>query len=618
MNTNGQKIVFLTASSIYLYVFMEWIFFATQPSFMSSLDLGQKIMVFLVASFALSAPFLALVILLKVLKVSEKIITIIPALIFALLALILFDNFTYTVLKFGVVTSQQGERGLYAAGLFIGFAMIWISIRRNQRQTSGTYDKFVQYLIGTLFLISAVAFLSKLPQIQWKTNTSTSRSSYLPNIILLGWDGVNATHVSAYGYERSTTPYLEQLAANALMAENAFSNASKTGGALTSLLTGKPAAETRVIFPPDILLGADAYQHLPGILKGLGYSTIQITMPYYGDAYERNFLDAFDVVNFRSTATNPILDQLARMGGGGAFYFTGQILSRITERVAHIFFIQEMENPYAAVTEPVYAIHDDRRMEAMIQYLDRAEAPLFINVHMMDMHGPEFYVPGQFFSAGQVQDQEWSTDFLDDTIRNADRSLNELFNYLSESGKIENTIVILYSDHGIEWDALDRVPLLFWFPNGQYAGRIQENVQLLDIAPTILDYLSVSQPSWMSGRSLLTDSLSPIQPIFSAAVGDELKVTEDRTTWVVDESKITPPFYQLGKINMVVCDHWYSLDLRNPTLTYGTVEDSTTSCQPEDIPSPEVAKEMLVQQLADHGYDVSSIPGMIVMQEGQH
>jgi arylsulfatase A-like enzyme len=430
----------------------------------------------------------------------------------------------------------------------------------------------------------------------------------MPNIILLGLDGVNATHMSLYGYERDTTPNLSKLIHNALVVENAFVNAGKTGGSLTSLLTGKLSTETRVIFPPDILVGEDAYQHLPGILKQLGYTNIQITMPYYGDARERNLQEGFDIINFYSVDTSPLANQLAKIGGDGSFYFTGVIIQRISERLNHIFFIKKMENPYKAVTEPATSIHDDQRLEAMIEYLNKANGPLFLHVHMMDLHGPKFYVPNQHFSAGQTQDQDWMTDFYDDSILNSDRYIGELFRYLSESGKIKNTIIILYSDHGLEWNTLERVPLFFWFPDGQYAGTIQENVQLIDIASTILSYLGVPQPAWMQGQSVLRADLSPSRRILSANVGEELMVTEDRRTWVVDETEISPPFYDLGKVNMVVCDRWFSMDLRNPELSYGIVEGSTASCPPDAIPSPEEAEEILLQHLFDAHYDVTKFP----------
>ncbi len=620
MNRTRFRSIALTGLAIYLYVFMEWLFFATKPSFMSSMNLIQKTMVFFVSSFVFILPALVLaaltVIISKSLESLRWVVATVPALIFSLLSLILFDNFTYTVFKFGIVTSQGRGRGMYVAGLLVAFVFLLKKTSVDLERRSEREAVLMGYFVTFLFFVSMVAFVVSIPHFHFTSSLKPSlegTSSRMPNIILLGLDGVNATHMSLYGYERNTTPNLSKLAQNALVAENAFSNAGKTGGSLTSMLTGKLSTETRVIFPPDILLGEDAYQHLPGILKQLGYHTVQVTMPYYGDAYERNIQDGFDIVNFRSANTSPMASQFARIGGDGSFYFMGLIIQRISERLAHIFFIKVMENPYAAVTQPVYSIHDDRRLRAMIDYLNEANGPLFLHVHMMNTHGPVFYVLNQHFSAGQTQNRDWMTDFYDDAILNSDTYINQLFSYLSESGKINNTVVIFYSDHGIQWNPLDRVPLIFWFPNGQYAGTIQENVQLLDIAPTILSYLGAPQRAWMQGQSLLTNNLSPARRILSANVGNEVMITEDRRTWVLDESRISAPFYQLGKINLVVCDKWFSLDLRTPQLSYGNVEGSTASCSQGDIPAPEQAREILVQHLADEHYDVTNFPTAIPM-----
>jgi arylsulfatase len=95
----------------------------------------------------------------------------------------------------------------------------------------------------------------------------------------------------------------------------------------------------------------------------------------------------------------------------------------------------------------------------------------------------------QKFSAGQsIQDQEpWSDDFYDDSILDFDMNVGEVIDELTKLGLLENTILIIGSDHGQQWNQLNRLPLIIRFPQGQYAGRIQTNVQNLDIAPTILD-----------------------------------------------------------------------------------------------------------------------------------
>ena len=623
INKSWFRAIALTGLAVYLYVFMEWLFFVTIPSFMSSMNFGQKVMVFLLASFVFLSPVFVLsgltILLSKFLKSHRWLVALTPALIFTFLALILLDNFTYTVFRFGIVNSQGVGRGMYAAGCLVAFGLFTKKISASLQRRADQGGVLTSYFVLFLFAVSSMAFVSRIPRFQFTSSNHSmdAISSERPNIVLLGLDGVNATHLSVYGYERDTTPHLSELSRSALIAENAFANAGKTGGSLTSLLTGKLATETRVVFPPDILQGEDAYQHLPGILKQLGYATVQITMPYYGDARERNLQEGFDIINFHPVNPYPLANQLAKMGGDSSFYFTGLMIQRISERIQHIFFIKTMENPYKAVTEPADAIHDDQRLKAMIDYLDQTKAPLFLHVHMMDTHGPEFYVPNQHFSAGQTQDQEWMTDFYDDSILNSDRYINNLFSYLSKSGKINNTVVIFYSDHGLQWNPVIRVPLIFWFPNGQYAGRIRENVQLLDVAPTILSYLNVPIPTWMQGQSILAADRSPARRIFSANVANELKLTEDRRTWIMDESKISPPFYQLGEVNLVVCDQWFSLNLENPELSYGEVEGSTASCPRNALPSPEQAKEILLQHLFKERYDVANFPMGIPVTGGQ-
>jgi arylsulfatase A-like enzyme len=116
---------------------------------------------------------------------------------------------------------------------------------------------------------------------------------------------------------------------------------------------------------------------------------------------------------------------------------------------------------------------------------------------MLGTHGPRFEIRKQVFSAGQEQNTDWMPDFYDDAILSFDQYVGQLFDYLSSSGKLNNTIVIVYSDHGLNWTIYNKVPLLFWFPNGEYAGKIQVNVQNIDITPTILNYLHIPIPAWM-------------------------------------------------------------------------------------------------------------------------
>jgi arylsulfatase A-like enzyme len=93
------------------------------------------------------------------------------------------------------------------------------------------------------------------------------------------------------------------------------------------------------------------------------------------------------------------------------------------------------------------------------------------------------------------------TDFYDDSILDLDAQLRQLAQYLIANDLYENTILVLYTDHGQQYTMVDRVPLLMRFPRGQHAGAIYASTQNLDIAPTLLDPLaSARRIGWAAAR----------------------------------------------------------------------------------------------------------------------
>ncbi|MBT3187753.1 MAG: sulfatase [Anaerolineae bacterium] len=613
-----KKTFLITILISFLYTFMEWFFFVTKPSFMWIMTIYQKTEVLLLTFLILAIPISSLLLVVWIIsflfkqnyspKFFKWIGILLLSFILSSLSIILIDNFTYTVFGFGIVSTKRFWRLLYAF-LFVGLYIIIVREVKSGILSSSNFSPLLPRLVLFLVLSSSIFFFLQFPKVQ-KNNTqnNTEVFSELPNIILLGVDGVNAKNMSAYGYERDTTPNIAELAKEALVAENAFSNSGNTGGSLTSLLTGKLPSTTGVVYPPDILIGEDAYQHLPAILKQKGYHTVQITMPSYGDAYDRNIRSGFDIANFRSEDTQIFLPLVRKIGAENGFYFTNIILQRIRERILHIFLIKKMDNPYEAVTTPIHPISEEERFDGIINSLDKAETPVFIHAHMLSPHGPAFHPREQVFSKGQEQSSTWMIDFYDDAILDFDSYFGQLFEYLSETGKKDNTIVILYSDHGMQWDSCNRVPLMIWFSNPKYTGKIQGNVQLLDIAPTILEYLHINTPNWMQGQSILANDLSPTRNIISLDVASDIIKPEGEAGWFIQEAKVSPPFYQLGVTHLVHCNWWYSLNLRTPNLNYGEIKDSTNHCDGKNIITPEEAKLILLENLNDEGYNISIYP----------
>jgi len=608
---------------------MEWIFFVTKPSFMSGMSIWLQARIYLLAALGMSVLPLLIILLLGtihrifpnqyVTKFLVAIGILIPSLILSALLLILVDNFTYTVFKYGVVSTERIPRALYGLS-FIGLCS-FVYYRIRQYILTRGKKKFPvkrnQRLALAAFLSLSV-LLSIFSIFTSRTNVLSavdiSEKKRLPNIILLGSDGLDATHLSVYGYERDTTPHMKNLLSKALLAENDFPNGGTTAGSVASILTGKLPIETRVIYPPDILDGEDSYQHLPGILKRLGYRTVDLSVSYFGDALTLNMQGGFDIANQRSGTDHPVVKTARILGGGDSAYFVDAMVQRISDRLLHIFFIKPMINPYEAVIKPASRENEQKRFNDIISVLKSSETPVFIHVHMLGTHGPRFEIRQQLFSAGQTQNADWMMDFYDDAILSFDRYVGELFSYLSDSGKLNNTIVIIYSDHGRMWTIHQRVPLLFWFPNGEYAGTIQANVQNIDIAPTILDYLGISIPDWMDGQSLLKKDLDAPQDIFSASVNSNLVEVSKNGLWVVDTKRKAPPFYQVGYVGLIACDQWFELYLQSPRMLYGKIKNYTYTCDPSTLLKPEQAENILLAHLFQNGFDTSSFPSSIFIQ----
>jgi len=98
-------------------------------------------------------------------------------------------------------------------------------------------------------------------------------------------------------------------------------------------------------------------------------------------------------------------------------------------------------------------------------------------------------------------------------IEHFDTHLQRMLRSLEKRGELDNTIVIVTSDHGNPfprskcnmYDTGTRVPLAIRWPDGVRGGRVVDDfVSLTDLAPTLLDYAGVEIPSRMTGRSLRT------------------------------------------------------------------------------------------------------------------
>jgi hypothetical protein len=614
---------FITFVAAYLYIFNEWLFAVTKPSFISGLAITQQFQIFLAISTLLaSLCFLALLPLVilslfpLLTRYTDSLIKLggfLPAVIVAALILIMVDNFTYTVFKWGIVLTEGWNRILYGLGFIVVIALsyryILTSLTRLNRYTViwGIQSKWIFSLLLGVLLLSLTTLLSpnRTSVSSLLPLTATTNIKRTPHILLITADGVDASHTSLYGYDRDTTPNLRKLAESALVAENAFSNSEHTGGSVVSIYTGKYPDKTRVFWLPNTLKGVESYEHLPGILRSHGYRTVQIAVPLFLDPTKLNLLNGFDEVKFTHAVHSKYLNLISKVLPRDIALFTDEILKRLIDRVRHIFFITKMENPYFLVTKMPTQRVDMERWENLRHEIQVAKQPLFVHIHLMVTHGKTFNPVTQKFSAGQAiaTQPDWSDDFYDDSILEFDKNVGELVDYLGEMSLLDNTVLIIGSDHGQRHKQIHRVPLMFRFPNGQHAGTINANVQNLDIAPTVLDYLDLEQPYWMRGNSLIADDLNQ-RPIFGVSEIDPQEWDLENGTPVASVDPI-PPFDIYVLATVIYCQEWYSLNVYTLSWESGVVDGSTTSCRPGDEITDRQAFQWILEHLHENGFDVS-------------
>ena len=118
---------------------------------------------------------------------------------------------------------------------------------------------------------------------------------------------------------------------------------------------------------------------------------------------------------------------------------------------------------------------------------------------------------------------------------------------------LNSTLIVIFSDHPQKWKTYVRVPLLMRFPDASRTGVINQNVQLLDLAPTIIDWLGGAPPEWMQGLSLLEPEQIPADRMLVATGFDsEVRSTGDGRGWQRAEVD-GRPFRERNEFRVIHC-----------------------------------------------------------------
>ena len=327
-----------------------------------------------------------------------------------------------------------------------------------------------------------------------------------PPIVFISLDTLRADMLGLYGYDTyRVSPFLDSLAGEMVVFENAIAQSPHTLTSHTTLFTGLPPHEHRAdekhVLAPEI-------PTLAARLTESGYQT-------------------------QAFADGGFLKAKWGLERGFEGYDEGDRLGL-----------------------------DSVLPKALAWLEDEAQAPFFLFLHSYDVHAvgwhPFYPSPEPYdgmFSAGidsplnVASRKEFVAAFLErkqrldatdlrlvraryaEGIRHVDDALRDFFERIRSFDWYDEALIVIWSDHGEGlfdhedyshgevFDHTIRVPLLVRFPGGAHAGRrVESVVESADLAPTILELAGAEPLASARGRSLLQtlERVDEAREVFSA------------------------------------------------------------------------------------------------------
>jgi len=331
-----------------------------------------------------------------------------------------------------------------------------------------------------------------------------------PNILIYIIDTLRADHASLYGYRRDTTPFLNKLGKSGIVFEDCQAPATWTKPSIASLMTSLNSFTHGIVRDADTIpAGATTIAEQ---LRVAGYVTASIVAsPYAGRAtgLERGFdhLLEFPVVAREHQPAERQTDSEA---------LNGVVFPWLDRHHKEPFLLYaHSTDPHAPYDPPALFDHTFSKPSETAAFRRSYES-----LRGDHQYGGAAVVSHAIVSKAGIDPDRFITqavDRYDEEILHNDRSLELLVGKLKQLGVLENTLIVVVSDHGEEfWEhgwtghgqsvyqELTNCLFLLWNPAlFKVARRVSEPVQLTDVMPTILDALRLQSPTVMQGQSVL-------------------------------------------------------------------------------------------------------------------
>lgn len=346
-----------------------------------------------------------------------------------------------------------------------------------------------------------------------------------PNILFIIIDAARADRFSCYGHSNRTTPNIDQMAAEGVVYENAISAAGWTLPSHTSMFTGTYISKHGVNNENHV------YNHkyilMPEVLKRAGYKTVGFcTNDWISDAtgLTRGFSEFYDFHYPKLIHKARRFLNSLRINGKDSWAYAinknvKKWLKKNTGDTPFFMFLHygELHLPYQ-VPPPFNS-----------QFLPKGMS--YAEAQRVNQDPKAFYAGVAEMSE---QDFEISKALYDGALAYVDQRVFELYQYLKKLGQLDNTLIIISSDHGeslgdhghfdhyyVLYEGLLKVPFIIRYPEKFPAGtRYQKPVQTLDLLPTLKEMLELRDPELNEMQGI------PLPPFDSPEKQREFTISE--------------------------------------------------------------------------------------------
>lgn len=410
------------------------------------------------------------------------------------------------------------------------------------------------------YLLYGLNALAMVPSVAAAQKSDSPAGDQRPNVLFIAIDDMKPW-ISPYGDKIAHTPGFDRLAQRGVTFNNAYCQVALSGPTRSSLLTGLNPDHTGVWW----LMGSFRNNNpeivtMPQALKENGYETVGVGKVYHPltDPKLKNDPKSWSKPYVKTPgavyamANGRVATECADVPDNG--YMDGVITEEAIKTMKQLkdegkpFFLgvgyKKPHLPFCAPKK--YWDMYDREAMPVAEFQDMAEDAVEYAYHnSLEVKGYSDVPPFESYMDTKHLDVETQKRLLHAyyaCISYVDAQVNKLLDALDKNGLADNTIIVMFGDHGYHlgdhglWNKLTdfeqatRVPLIISAPGMAKGKKSDAVVEFLDIFPTICEMTGTAQPQQLDGCSLTPVLKNPKAKVKDYAISQFSRTTTENYT----------------------------------------------------------------------------------------